>query len=80
MRETGVRSPTEALNFSVRQNPLLHLAPNKGFIDLFVWSKREDTLSPEGGECDGGQLPLWSSGYDARPECERLGFDPPLRH
>ena len=22
----------------------------------------------------------WSSGYDARPECERLGFDSLLRH
>ena len=35
------------------QNPLLHLASNVGLTDLFVWSKHEDTLSPEGGECDG---------------------------
>ena len=26
------------------------------------------------------KMPWWSSGYDARPECERLGFDLPLRH
>ena len=39
-------------------------------------------LSPEGegGECDGGQLPWWSSSYDAHLECERPGFNPPLRH
>ena len=30
MRETEVRSLVEALNFSVCQNPLLHLAPNYG--------------------------------------------------
>ena len=72
--------PVEALNFLVCWNPLLHLVPNKGFPDLFVWSKWEDTLSPEGGKCDGGQLPWWPSSCDARPECERPGFDPPLRH
>ena len=48
MRETGVRCPVEALNFSVHWNPLLHLAPNYGIHGL-VPSKREDTLSPEGG-------------------------------
>ena len=31
-------------------------------------------------QCHGGQLPWWSSSYDAHLECERLGFDPPLRH
>ena len=51
-----------------------------GFINLFVWSKHEDALSPEGGECHGEQLPWWSSGYDTHPECERPGFDPLLRH
>ena len=25
-------------------------------------------------------MPRWSSGYDTRPECERPGFDPLLRH
>ena len=30
--------------------------------------------------CHGGQLPWWSGGYDTRLECERLGFDPLLRH
>ena len=79
MRETGVWSPVEALNFSIRQNPLLHLVAKYG-IHWLVWSKHEDTLSPEGGECDGGQLPWWSSGYDTCLECERLGSIPPLRH
>ena len=30
--------------------------------------------------CDSDQCPRWSSGYDTRPDSERPGFDPPLRH
>ena len=26
------------------------------------------------------RCPRWSSDQDAHPECERLEFDPPLRH
>ena len=51
-----------------------------GLINLFTWSKHEDTLSPEGGECDSEQLPWWSSGYDAHPTVRDWGFDPLLRH
>ena len=40
----------------------------------------EDVLSPWKDECDSDQCPWWSSGYDAVPDNERLGFDPPLRH
>ena len=49
MREPGVRSPIEALIFSVCRNPLLHLVASVGHSStcLFVWSKCEDTLSPE---------------------------------
>ena len=79
MRETRVQSPIEALNFLVRHNPLLHLVANYR-IHWLIWSKHEDTLPPEGSECHGGQMPWWSSGYDAHLECERPGSDPPLRH
>ena len=34
-----------------------------GFIDLFVWSKHEDTLSPEG-------VNVMADSYDAHTECE----------
>ena len=54
--------------------------PIVGFMDLFIWSEHEDMLSPEGGECHRGQLPWWSIGYDTRLECERPGFDSPLKH
>ena len=65
--------------FLVHRNPLLYLMPNVG-LHWLVWSKREDMLSPEGNECHSRQLPCWSGGYDAHPECERLGLDPLLRH
>ena len=40
----------------------------------------EDVLSPWMEEYDSDQRPWWSSGYNAVPDNERLGFDPPLRH
>ena len=39
----------------------------------------EDVLSPWMEEYDSDQCPWWSSGYDAVPDNERSGFDPPLR-
>ena len=31
-------------------------------------------------ECDSDQCPQWSISYDACPDSEQLGFNPPLRH
>ena len=82
MPETGVQSPIEALNFSVRQNPLLHLAPNYGIRWFICIVKAWRHAFPRGGWMWRltEQMPRRSSGHDAHPECERLGFDQPLRH
>ena len=48
MRETGVRSPAEALNFLVCQNPLLHLAPNLDSL-IYLYGQGVRTRFPQTG-------------------------------
>ena len=74
--------PHWGTEFLDRQNPLLHFAPNYGIHWSICISQSVRTHFPQRGWMwqRTKQMPWWSSSYDALPECERPGFDPPLRH
>ena len=77
----------------IQEKKQLCMKPPGFLVHCYIWyqlrdsstyclfsQKCEDALSPDGGECYCRQLPWWSSGYDIHLECDRLGFDPPMRH
>ena len=79
MRDQGL-IPCWDTEFCGLSEPTVTFGTQCGLHHLFVWSKCKDTLSPERDECHSGQLSWWSNSYDTCQECERPGFDPPLRH
>ena len=79
-KRPGFDSPLRHWIF--RWNPLLHLAPNYGIHWSICMVKAWGHAFLRGGWMwwQTEQMPWRSSGYDARPECKRPGFDSPLRH